>query len=129
MMKMQKPEMEVVRFNEIDVIVASGGLRKSASISLSGFSGGMPKDGAVQFNGTNYSMTSNDEVSTFLSALRNSGIRNAGISNGQTTQSLRNTLLYEVSNGARNWDGTFDYDPSAVWNNGTSDIFGVFIRQ
>lgn len=121
--------MEAVRFNESDVIVASGGLRKSASISLSGFSGGKSKDGAVQFNGTNYSMTSNDEVSTFLSALRNSGIRNAGISNGQTTQSLRNTLLYEVFNGARHWDGTFDYVPSAVWNNRTSDIFGVFIRQ
>ena len=126
---MQRPEMVVVRFDENDVIVASGGFRSVPSITMSRFSGGTPKDGLVQYNGTNYSISSKDDVSTFLSALRSNGIKNAGISNGKSTQSLRNTLGYEVTDGARNWDGTYDYDPTAKWNNGDIDIFGVFIRQ
>ena len=129
MKKMERPKIEVIRFNENDVIVASSGLRGAPTITMSRFSGGTPKDGTVQYNGNSYSIASKDDVSTFLSALRNNGIRNAGISNGASTQSLRNTLGYEVSDGARNWDGTFVYDSSAKWNNGDVDLFGVFIRQ
>ena len=129
MRQMKKPEMEVIRFSENDIVVASKGREKSASINLSGFTGSVPKDGTVKFNGNSYSIASTDDVGAFLDAMRNYGISNAGISNGTTTQSLRSTLLYEVSTGARNWDGTFDYDPTVFWNNGYQDLNGVFIRQ
>ena len=130
MRQMNKPEMEVIRFAQNDIVVASSGRLMSQSITLTRFSGGTPKDGVVQYNGTSYPITSSDDVSTFLSALRNNGIKNAGISNGKNTQSLRNTIGKEVTRGVEgDWNGTYDYDPFAIWNNGDIDLFGVFIRQ
>ena len=128
MTKMSKPEMAVVRFAESDVIVASSRLM-SASVNLTGFSGGVPGDGQVMFNNNTYTLTFRDAVSDFLGVMRNHGISNAGISNGTTTQSFRNTLYAEASQGARNWDGNYNYDPDATWNNGSKDLYGVFIRQ
>lgn len=130
MRQMNKPEMEVIRFAENDIVVASSGRLVTPSISLTRFSGSIPKDGTVQYNGTSYNITSYDDVNSVLSALNNNGITNAGISNGKKTQSLKHTLRNEVDPGVRgDWNGTFVYDSTAMWNNGDIDLFGVFIRQ
>lgn len=130
MRQMNKPVMEVIHFVDNDIVAASNGGIKSASISLSRFSGSIPKDGTVQYNGTSYNITSYDDVNSVLSALNNNGISNAGISNGKKTQSLKHTLRNEVDPGVRgDWNGTFVYDSTAMWNNGDIDLFGVFIRQ
>ena len=57
-MTMKKPEMEVVRFNESDVIVASGGVTPlSPPLYISAFeymSDGMMKGNGVDYNQENY---------------------------------------------------------------------------
>ena len=129
MSKMGKPEMVVIRFAENDIVTASGGGLRSASVTLSGFTGGVPGDGQVKFNNNTYSINSQTDVTDFLGVMKNYGIRNAGIDNGTTRQSFRNTLIAETSKGANYWDGTFIYDPSATWSTKENTYTGVFIRQ
>ena len=129
MSKMGKPEMVVIRFAENDIVTASGGGLRSASVTLSGFTGGVPGDGQVKFNNNTYVMSSEDAVTEFLGVMRNYGISNAGISNGTSKQSFRNTLIAESTKGAKHWDGTYYYDPSATWSTNGKTYDGVFIRQ
>lgn len=125
MSKMTRPTMEVIRFKESDIVVASG-----AGFSNSKFGNGVAGDGVVTYNGTPYAMSSYDAVSSFLGVLAGDGIRNAGISNGSTTQSLRGVLEVEASRGAgAGWNGSYVYDSTATWNNGTTDLRGVFKKQ
>jgi len=132
MVQMKKPEMEVIRFKERDLVVASNGrhIVTTSSIDLSGCSGHVPGDGTVTFNGVVYPISSYSDVSVFIEALRDSGISNAGVSTGGKPQSLRATLRTEADSGARNfYDGTYVYDPSATWTLGDDTYYGVFIRQ
>ena len=129
MSKMCRPEMVVVRFDNSDVLAASNGRIMSASVTLSGFTGGVPGDGEVKFNNNTYVMSSEDAVTEFLGVMRNYGISNAGISNGTSKQSFRNTLIAESTKGAKHWDGTYYYDPSATWSTNGKTYDGVFIRQ
>lgn len=134
MSQMKRPEMTVIRFVENDIVVASSSGRRmmTQSFDLTGCYGRerVRSDGALTYNGVVYSLDSTDNVDSFISALGASGIKNAGIQSGAAQGSLRNTLNYEVSTGAKNYkDGTYVYDPSAIWNNGNQDLYGVFIRQ
>lgn len=132
MSQMRKPEMEVIRFTESDIVVASNGSRRmqTASLNLTGFGQqGVKGDGIATLNGTSYSINTLNDVDTFTNALNNSDIFNAGISNGTTTQTLRGTFRAEVNKGAEHWDGYYLYDSDAIWNNGNKNLKGVFIRQ
>ena len=118
MSQMRKPVMEVIRFTESDIVVASNGARRMAepTLSLTGFSGGSPADGVASFNGEDYVMSSHTAVTSLVKALNGSGISNAGISTGGKAQSLRATLKFEVDSGARYfYDGDYVYEPSATW--------------
>ncbi len=133
MSQMRKPEMEVIRFTESDIVVASNGGRRVAtpSLTLTNFSGGKAADGKAYLNGVEYSISSTDDVKTFLGALGNSGVKNAGIYAGTTTNPLtfRGVLNTEATKGAKGWNGSYVYDPDAIWNNGDIDLKGVFYRQ
>lgn len=129
MSQMRKPEMEVIRFAESDIVVASNGARRMAtSFSLTGVNANDGKgNGIANYNNTNYLLNSEDAVKTFISAM---GVSDAGIDNGRirAPQSLVGTLNVEATKGTiGNWDGTYSYDPNASWTNKNGDTFqGVF---
>ena len=52
MSKMRVPKMDVVRFKENDVIVASGGLPNFMKIT--GFNDSTPGNGTIKYNGVTY---------------------------------------------------------------------------
>lgn len=129
---MKKPEMDVIRFKENDIVVASNGrhIITEQSIEFTGLTGGVAGDGTVTYNGIVYPLTSYADVSTFIKVLRDDGIANAGVSTGGTPQSLRGTLRTEASDGAKYFsDGVYYYDPSATWSVDSNTYEGVFIRQ
>lgn len=129
MSQMRKPEMEVIRFTESDIVVASNGARRMAtSFSLTGVNkGGAIGDGIANYNNNDYLLNSESAVDTFISAM---GVSNAGISNGSTTQSLKSTLKAETKQKIKGyWDGYYVYDPDAIWNNGNRNLNGVFKLQ
>ena len=129
MSQMRKPEMEVIRFTESDIVVASNGARRMAtSFSLTGVNANDGKgNGIANYNNTDYLLNSEDAVKTFISAM---GVSNAGISIGGDAQSLKGTLNKEANFGTSgSWDGYYVYDPDAIWNNKTKDLKGVFYRQ
>ena len=116
------------------LIVASGGSRMmTQSFDLTGCysSVGVPADGSLTYNGVVYTLDSTDNVDSFIAALGASGITNAGIQSGSKPGSLKNTLNFEVTNGAKNYkDGTYVYDSTATWTNMHGNTYnGVFIRQ
>jgi hypothetical protein len=126
--QMRKPKMEVIRFTESDIVVASGSRRMATSFSLTNVnSGGIAGDGIARYNNSDYLLNSKDAVNTFISAL---GVSDAGIDNGRirAPQSLVGTLNVEATKGTiGNWDGTYTYDPNASWTNKDGDTFqGVF---
>ena len=129
MSQMRKPEMEVIRFTESDIVVASNGARRMAtSFSLTGVNANDGiGNGIANYNNTDYSINSTNAVNTFISAL---GVSDAGIDNGRirAPQSLVGTLNVEATKGTiGNWDGTYTYDPNASWTNKDGDTFqGVF---
>ena len=127
MSKMNTPEMSVVRFKEADVIVAS-----AVAMTWSGFGDGTPKNGVVNFNGTDYTISDKTAINNLFNAMgvkTTAGIQN---SNGNVTSSANTVLKNELSGNGVNsplWNGTYVYDATAVWNNGSTDIRGVFYRQ
>ena len=129
MSQMRKPEMEIIRFTESDIVVASNGARRMAtSFSITGVNkGGAIGDGIATYNNTDYLLNSESAVNTFISAM---GVSKAGISNGKNTLSLRATLNRETDSVMKgNWDGYYVYDPDAIWNNGNRNLNGVFKLQ
>ena len=126
-MIMKKPEADVIRFSGSDVVAAS-----NPSLVLSNFTGNVPGDGVVTYNGTNYEIKTESDANGFISALRQSGISNAGISlsSSSTAYSLRSVVKTEASTGGRNWlDGTYIYNPDATWTAEGTEYNGVFIRK
>lgn len=129
MSQMRKPEMEIIRFTERDIVVASNGARRMAtSFSLTGVNANDGEgNGIANYNNTDYPINSTNAVNTFISAL---GVSDAGIDNGRirAPQSLVGTLNVEATKGTiGNWDGTYTYDPNASWTNKDGDTFqGVF---
>ena len=69
-MTMKTPEMEVVRFNESDVIVASG----NVVASVYGFNDEVAKNAGVKWRGIDYKTTNANGARDLLSALGQDGI-------------------------------------------------------
>ncbi len=126
-MIMKKPEADVIRFSSSDVVAAS-----NPYLVLSNFTGNVPGDGKVSYNGTTYEIKTQSDADGFVSALRQSGIRNAGISlsSSSTAYSLRAVVRTEGTSGADYWlDGTYVYNPDATWIASGTEYSGVFIRK
>jgi len=127
MSKMIRPEMSVVRFNEADVIVASG-----LTMTWTKFGDGVAQNGVVNFNGTDYTISDKSAISNLFNDMgvkTTAGIQN---SNGTVTSSANTVLKNELTGNGVNsplWNTTYVYDPNTTWNNGNTDISGVFIRQ
>ena len=116
------PEMRVVKFGSDDVIATSGATR---SITLSNFGDGTASNGTINYNGVDYTSSSD-----FLNAY--GATKNAGINNGTAEMSVNKLFEHENSGtGVRSqrWNGTYTYDANATWNNGTTDLKGVFTKQ
>lgn len=116
------PEMRVVKFGSNDVIATSFATR---SITLSNFGDGQASNGTINYNGVDYSSSSD-----FLNAYGAS--KNAGINNGNSEMSVNNLFKHENSGtgvDSKRWNGTYTYDPDATWNNGSTDLKGVFTKQ
>jgi len=113
MSKMNAPKMEVVRFKEADVIVASGAtrtLQKNDTLNFTGFG----KDGNTNNNyvslnsGTGIWVTPSN-VDDVLNALGATG--DEDIILNTTPSSLRN-LFEKVDTTSTGWnDYTFEYNP------------------
>lgn len=117
------PEMRVVKFGSDDVIATSGATR---SITLSNFGDGTANNGTINFNGEEYFSSSD-----FLKAY--GATKNAGINNGNSKPISVNNL-FEIENSgtgvsSKRWNGTYTYDANATWNNGSTDLKGVFTKQ
>ena len=127
MSKMIRPEMSVVRFKEADVIVASG-----LTMTWSNFGDGTAKNGVVTFNGKDYTISDTTAISNLYNDM---GVkRTAGLENrdGTVDKSINTVLNLELSGdgvSSKAWNTTYVYDANAIWNNGSTDIRGVFMRQ
>ena len=127
MSQMRKPVMEVIRFTESDIVVASGSRRMATSFSLTGVNANDgAANGIANYNNTDYPLNSTDAVNAFISAM---GVSGAGIYNGriQAPQSLSGTLNVEATKGTiGDWDGTYTYNPDTAWSDKTGEYKGVF---
>ena len=115
MSKMRMPEMDVVRFQESDVIVASGMPQK---ITFTNFNDGAAGNGTVSYGGKTYGWKTSEGQSNILdSILYGSG---AMVETAKGTSSNFDTLVsYEgssgwgsedgVANGDYVWDGSYAY--------------------
>ena len=106
--RMVKPEMEVVRFTEADIITAS-----SDSFSLSNF-GGTLRDGTATYRDVTYygmqSTTRDNDIFDFMKKIGNSTV----ISNGDVNSTMQSVVVGEYMDGlSGDWDGTYVYDASS----------------
>ena len=117
MSRMSAPTMEVVRFKEADVIVASGGYNRT-SMQLKGFGTGTQGNGWLRFNSTEYSAANN--YSGFHNDFQERITDNYDYSG---TQFLNNGVYRTIGDLINNentnesvlafsWDGTY------IWQNG-----------
>ena len=123
MTKMNMPEIKVVRFNESDVIVASG------SFTLTGM-GNVAPDGTFGFGGKEYSVANSETRQPFYDAFYASTNIQIGdttrvhYNNGETTTqgTLSSAMNYDTYgadyipyNGVYTWDGidSFRYSGKA----------------
>ncbi len=67
-MRMATPEMKVVRFNENDIIVASGD-----TLSLSKMGDGQAKNGVVNYKNQVFTLTDSSAVNAVMAALNAAG--------------------------------------------------------
>lgn len=99
MSTMKRPEMEVVRFKEADIIVASGNIA-----TLSGFSDTSPDNGTVRYGNTTYDYT-NYHTSPY-------GGGNAVFNNGDWDESLDDLFAYDAGRLYIGFDGNYKYNES-----------------
>lgn len=112
MSKMRVPKMEVVRFKESDVIVASGAL---ASLTLLGFANTRKNDGTMTYKGMIYD---GDNYSDLISVLTGDGYSDYIGENYQSVSGLFIMDSKGKSNGITS-DGTY------IWNSGEE----TFLKQ
>lgn len=95
-MTMKTPEMEVVRFNESDVIVASG---KISSFALTGFNNGTHGDATINgINVTQYEQigtTSGDSSNSYFQWNNNQAIHLGDLHNNEENNVLGNGTYKE----------------------------------
>lgn len=103
MSKMRVPKMDVVRFKENDVIVASGAI---PSLTLFGFANIIEKDGLMTYKGTSYNSSNYNDL---ITALTGDGYLNCI---GEDYQSISG-LFTKDSKGRSN---TITPDGTYIWN-------------
>ena len=137
MSKMRLPKMDVIRFNESDVIVASGAVRKTANITGIGRPEG---DLGIILNGTTYTSVSNhgnefsQVVGEYLGLGKDYFPENNQVffyANGSYLNA-NNVLSYDSPNMDTNgfykpFNGDYYWDPTRT--NSTSSIVGGFVHQ
>ena len=116
-MKMTTPEMNVVRFKENDIIVASGD-----ALRLSNFYDGQPNTGVVKYKNQTYTLTDSNAVDAVMTALNEAGHKSntklVRSENGSGRKFLE-IMNDEINTGEfqGSWDGNYLF------------IDGVFKRQ
>ncbi len=136
-MKMVKPQMQVVHFNESDVIVASGGgsgyVASPTSMLLSNFGDGVANNGIISHNGTDYLCNNRNAGQDAAVAIRNAlGLSGGWIDLYPTDSNRIKTSVFAVGNGEANSGGfTFksgkqEYDVNGIY---TYNGNGGFIKQ
>ncbi|MBE6867657.1 MAG: hypothetical protein E7494_02730 [Ruminococcus albus] len=111
MSTMKRPEMEVVRFKEADIIVASG-------VTLSGFYNGVNNDANAYYNGNDYNKAKNN-IDDFYSLLPNNSKTIFDNSNGQF-DTIDKMFGYDEGDAySEGWNGTYKWDKDS----------GQFIKQ
>ena len=113
MSKMSKPEMDVVRFKENDIIVASGVGATIPKLSLFGFADDIPGNGYMIFNLNNKKYEYSDR-NTLRTDLINAGYTDdIGISNVsalfRADYKGKNDESYYFTNGDYVWDAVEEY--------------------
>lgn len=119
MRTMKTPEMEVVRFNEADIIVASG-LQPGATIRMD-MGGSAPKNAVVTYNNRSYSMAGYTNYSAYENDLAGTigtkplSAKMKGVSPAADDRNLTlSALLQEEFNGhiksPGRWTQDFTYD-------------------
>ena len=92
-MKMAKPEMTVVRFNENDIIVASGD-----TLSLSKFGDGQAKNGVVNYKNQAFTLTDSSAVNAVLAVLNADGYPGSTlVDNGSYNTSVKSLFNIEAN--------------------------------
>ena len=123
MNKMKTPEMEVIRFKEADVIVASGDVH---TMTLAGFQNdGVKRNGILTYNGIEYHINNGgDSINPAINAMRSIGVTENTLVYANDTSSYGLWGLLRIEDGAHvssieavNWDGTYSY------------VNGVFRKQ
>ena len=101
MSKMRVPKVNVVRFNESDVIVASGGIR---TVTVAGIGDGVSRNATITMNGISYGRSAvvPGTGTTFSSAV-NSYVSSDFASNDEV-------LFKTASKPTNNWNATFFLD-------------------
>lgn len=104
MSTMKRPEMEVVRFKEADIIVASGNIAR-----LSGFGNGGTDNGSVSFGGKNYFYQ--DRESLYQNLHNGSSTT---FDNYNNIAEIANLFEFEHYNDelTNEWDGTYHWNGS-----------------
>ena len=118
MSKMTRPSVEVVRFTESDVIVASGGVTPlSPPLYINGFTNTMGSgDGTMTWNSVQYNYDTQAELTSVLCGLY--GTEGDGV-RVTTTGKVENILYMFSVNHSDNWrevetaTGNYYWNPSA----------------
>ena len=120
MKNMKKPEVDVIRFKEEDIVAAS-----NFRMTIDKFGNQKQKDGIVTFNNTTYIMDSEESVINAIKAMP------AGITS-DTQVYITNTVHTSLWNGFQaeaNLDGNHPGGATAgQWNNTFEYVNGVFTR-
>ena len=115
MNKMRTPKMDVIRFKENDVIVASG--TAANTMTWSNFGDGIAQNGIVSYNGQSFTIRSAGDNASLYDALSSIGVkRSTEIDNKETTQIMYFILASEVKNtGVEStaWNGTYAWNGSS----------------
>lgn len=109
MSKMSKPEMDVVRFKENDIIVASGGGLPNF-IKITGFNDTIADNGTVEYNGVIYNKST---YSDLIDCLIDNTPFDENVNYQGMAQSI--TRLFRKNDGttaAGFGDGTYTWDAS-----------------
>jgi len=108
MSKMRVPKMDVVRFKESDVIVASGGLPNF--IKVAGFNDNISGNGTIEYNGVTYDKTNYSVLIDFLTAQTDYDSNVKYQSMSQTINKL--FARHDGTNAGGYVDGTYVWDAS-----------------
>ena len=119
-MIMKKPEVDVIRFTEEDIVAAS-----NFRMKIEQFANQTQKDGMVTFNNTTYIINSEESINNAIKAM------SGGITS-DTQVYITDTVHTSLWNGFQaeaNLDGNHPKGATAQeWNNTFEYVNGVFTR-